>query len=129
MKRNFGLDYCRIGAMAGIIGLHILSRGGGMRYAEGINYYVLLFIRICMLCSVDVFAMLSGYLNGEKRSYHVYRIAELMVSLFFYSIVITAFFYILHKESFDGIKSVIISIAPMLGGRYWYITCYFLVFF
>lgn len=69
-KRNYGLDIARICAMCGIIILHILGQGGVLASCEfnSTNYWIAWWVEICAYCSVDLFAILSGWLGIYKRS-------------------------------------------------------------
>ena len=58
----------RIISMFGIIILHILGAGGNLRgEADSLNYWVVWFLEIMAYCSVDLFALLSGYLSCDKK--------------------------------------------------------------
>lgn len=131
MQRKVGLDFARIMAMLGIITLHILGNGGVLNnlQAQEVNYWIFWAIEILAYCSVDVFAMLSGYLSIEKSKFSMYRLLELILSLMFYTISITAFFFLFYKEKIWSLKTIIKSLFPMLAGRYWYIMCFIIVYF
>lgn len=131
LQRNQGLDFARIIAMLGIITLHVLGQGGVLKnlHESETNYWIYWFIEIVAYCSVNVFAMLSGYLNCEKCKFSSSRILELICSLMFYTIGITIIFYCFYREKVSSIKDVIKSLFPMLAGRYWYITCFILVYY
>lgn len=70
--RNYGFDILRCLSMLGIIGLHIMNAGGVKRnYTFGtIDSIGIEFIYILLLSSVNVFAMLSGYLYAKKQVLH-----------------------------------------------------------
>ena len=125
-ERNYGLDLARILAMCGIITLHILGQGGeliSLNPNSG-NYWISQWVEICAYCSVDLFALLSGWLGLYKSKQSIYRTLELLGIVLFYSIVITIIFILVAPNVFGGIKDIVKSILPMLVGRYWYITCY-----
>lgn len=124
--RNSGLDFLRIIAMCGIIMLHMLGQGGVLhaKDPDQIQYWIAWWVEIVAYCSVDVFALLSGYLGIFRKKDSVYRILELIVTIAFYSIIITVLFGVFMPGSIEGVKSLIGSLCPPLIGRYWYITCY-----
>lgn len=132
-KRNIGLDFCRIGGMMGIVVLHILGRGGVLSAGTGQSwgYWIAWFLEIAAYCAVDLFALLSGYLCCQKKTFSSYRLIELILSLFFYTVVITGAFLIFAPSLLPTLKVIIISLFPMLKNgpyAYWYITSYTLVF-
>lgn len=116
--------------MLGIVILHILGAGGVLDHTVPgtVNDWVAWFFEICAYCSVDLFGLLTGYLNCEKQKFSSYRLLELLGAMLFYSCGITLVFAILAPQIFSGIGSVVIAIFPMLADLYWYITCYILVF-
>ena len=125
-KRNYGLDIARVTAMLGIIILHILGQGGGLnscRFGTP-QYAVVWWVEICSYTSVDLFALLSGWLGIYKTKSSVFRVFELMATVFFYSVLITIGFGTARPDLMGGLKDVITGIVPALAGRYWYITCY-----
>ena len=90
-KRNTGLDVCRTAAMAGIIMIHIIRAGGVL--PTGLQHYnsaawVTEFTRICVLCSVNLFGILTGYFGIRKTGGTLGKASELILTVLFYSIVI-----------------------------------------
>ena len=132
-KRIIGLDLLRIFSMFGIIGLHIINQGGIINNLKinSINYYIVLFLLIIFYTSVDIFGLLSGYLNINKKNNKNSRIIELIIITLFYSMCIFSIFYIFNLCDVRklGYKELIFNIFPILKGRYWYITCYVFLFF
>ena len=133
MKKIIGLDILRFLGMFGIIGLHIINQGGVLQSVNTGNYrfYLVLVLVTFFYTSVNVFGLLSGYLNINKEKNKNFRIVELVCITFFYCALITSIFYIFNicDVRTYGIKVLIHSLFPPLVGRYWYITCYILLFF
>lgn len=125
-ERNYGLDIARIVAMLGIIVLHILGQGGVLNSCQlgSSQYAAAWWTEICAYTSVDIFALLSGWLGISKKHSSVYRTFELIATVFFYSLLITIGFMVLNPGTIDGVGGVVKGIVPALAGRYWYITCY-----
>lgn len=96
-------------------------RGGGQNWVSWS-------LEIAAYCSVDLFALLSGYLSCQKKQFSSYRIIDLILSLLFYTAIITGAFLIFAPSLLASLKEIVIALFPMLIGRYWYITCYVLVF-
>ena len=120
------MDLARICAMCGIIALHILGRGGVLDASQEnpAKHCIAWWLEICAYSSVDLFALLSGWLGIEKKHYSCYRIIELIAVVVTYSAVITGLFFVVNPGVFSSGKDVIKSLVPSLDGRYWYITCY-----
>ena len=112
--------------MCGIITLHVLGAGGVLRASSGnsMKYSVVWWLEICAYSSVDLFALLSGWLGIEKKRYSCYRVIELIAVVAIYCVAVTAIFFVADASVFENAKDVIKSLVPSLAGRYWYITCY-----
>lgn len=125
-KRLYNMDVCRCLAIMGILSLHILSAGGllGNVKIGTPNYWILWILEIIALPSVNVFAMLSGYLGWQKEHQNSFRLIELMVVTLFYSVIITALMLVVNPSIFMKKSDIIYSLIPALKGYYWYITCY-----
>lgn len=125
-KRNYGLDVARICAMCGIITLHILGQGGELAFCDfnSSGYWISWWVEICAYCSVDLFALLSGWLGIYKKKCSIFRAAELLAVVLFYSMLITVIAGFSVPDLFAGPKDILKSVMPILAGRYWYITCY-----
>lgn len=132
-ERKIGLDILRIFSMLGIIGLHVINRGGLINNADtnSISFYVILALLIFFYTSVNIFGLISGYLNIEKEKNHYKRLVELLVIVLFYCIIVTGIFYAfnLYDVQSLGKREIIHNIFPALVDRYWYITCYCFLFF
>lgn len=133
-KRIIGLDLLRVFSMMGIIGLHVINNGGLMGNADihSFSYYVILALLVLMFTSVNVFGILSGYLNVSKKKNKHKRIIELLLIVLFYCLLIPSIFYgfnLFNVRNTSGIKEIIYDYFPFLVGNYWYITCYVFLFF
>lgn len=125
MERNYGLDICRIAAMCGILILHILGGGGVLRVlspSDG-KYWICWFVEICACCSVNLFAVLSGYLGIRSKKNDICRVMELIFIVLFYSLIITICFAIGNRTALEDV-GIAKSLFPAVAGRFWYITCY-----
>lgn len=126
-QRNTGLDICRIISMIGIVLLHVVGAGGVLASVEGqytISYWAAEWVFICAECSVDIFAVMSGYFGINKKKKTIYRAVELVAIVLFYSVIITLGFAVFAPTELKGVKGVLKGIFPPLVGRYWYITCF-----
>lgn len=129
-KRNSGIDMLRILSMLGIVALHVIGLGGTEVIPDGtLKNAIVRYIWIISFTSVDVFGILTGYLNCNKKTLHWNRILDLLVVVAFWSIFITAAFCIYPGRLLAGWKDYMVSLFPALKGRYWYITSYVFVYF
>lgn len=130
-KRLLGLDMLRIISMMGIIGLHVFNQGGLFSSVENTSLAHSALPRlIFIMCyaSVNVFAMLTGYLSADKKQLKTYRLLDLLFTTFFYCAIITAALA-LFTDVFAGNKlTALYSLFPMLADKYWYLSCYILLF-
>lgn len=126
-QRQYGLDILRIISMLGIIGLHILENGeailGG---SSALTSGFLSGMFVLCSCSVNVFAMLTGYLYAKKSSVKSFNLLRLLTITFFYCALIAAAVRLWKPEWFT--VSWLKALFPVLAGRYWYITSYVMVF-
>ena len=123
-KRNWGIDGLRLVSMMMIVTLHILGQGGilGSVAPFSKQYYVAWFIEISAYCSVNCYALISGYV-GVYSTFRYYKVLEILAQLLFYNILITIIFLIFYPGIVD--KTVILSmIFPISSEEYWYITAY-----
>lgn len=130
MDRNIGIDLLRIFGMLGIIGLHVLNNGGinANLPIDSFTYYLISFFRSLCYTSVDIFAIVTGYLYCQRDKISYRRIRVLWHTVFFYAIIITGLTLLYRRDLLPDTVSVIRSVFPSIEGRYWYITCYTLLF-
>ena len=132
-NRIIGLDILRIMAMLGIIGLHIIIQGGVLKNTNiySIKYIPILLLMIIFYISINIFGLLSGYLNAEKKVYKNSRIVELIFIMIFWSFLITFLSYKLNIFNIQskGLLEFIKNLFPTIAGNYWYITYYIFLFF
>jgi len=132
LKRNYSIDLLRFLSMLGIVLIHVLNQGGIIKNlkTDTFSYLIISVLYIIVISSVNIFAIISGYLYVEKKQIKYKNLLSLLSAMIFYSVVITIIFYSFNL--FDirsmGIKKFISFVFPPLVGRYWYITCYIFVF-
>lgn len=129
-ERIYGLDILRILSMLGIVGLHILNQGGWGASADTALEVLFsrIFAAVCY-CSVNVFAMLTGYLYADRKTIRFSNLLKLLFTVAFYCAAILLVFMAIMPQLFDGYRGLYLyAIFPPFVGRYWYITCYVLLF-
>lgn len=132
MRRNYGIDLLRVLSMCGIVGLHVFGQNTILQNLNHntISYVLAYSIYILIFSSVNIFAMISGYLYVKKENINKKNIINLLLIVLFYSILITLIFFgfNLYNVRILGYVGIIDSIFPFLAGRYWYILSYILLF-
>ena len=125
MQRNFGIDALKILSMFMIVILHILGQGGILANVPpfSVRYFISWYLEIMCLCSVNCFAIASGYLSAEK-TYSFKNIIILWLQVFFYSVLIIGAAKLIKPEAIDRsyIKK---ALFPTMSHSYWYFTAYF----
>jgi surface polysaccharide O-acyltransferase-like enzyme len=126
-ERQYGLDILRIASMLGIIGLHILVNGEALWTANAaLSSGFLSGMFVICSCSVNIFAMLTGYLYAQKPVVRYGNLIRLLLITVFYSALISVTVHIWKPEWFT--VSWRDALFPVLAGRYWYIACYAVLF-
>ncbi|MBQ2854019.1 MAG: acyltransferase [Oscillospiraceae bacterium] len=126
-QRDLGLDILRALAMFFVICLHILGQGGLVEQsADGSGkFYFLSFVQILVYCAVDIYGITTGYLLCRKQ-FRLARLTKLWLTTVFWSVVVSCCFFALVPES-RTISEMISMFLPILRGRYWFFTAYFVV--
>ena len=122
-NRIAGLDLLRIFSIFGIICIHLLGQGGVLEASSSNGYYINKWFYIIFHSSVDIFALLSGYLSLSRKS-SIKRTLELVATMLFYSIIIVVIFLCIKRVSIVDYKTILKGLFPSIFGRYWYITCF-----
>lgn len=119
MKRNYGIDLLRMTAMFFVAALHIIGIGGVITGSELLSgqFLTAQFLRIAMLCAVNCYALISGFVGWDKRP-KLSGLAMLWLKAVVYSLVITACF------SPADWKTWLNALLPVTTGQYWYLTAY-----
>lgn len=125
MERKSELDLLRTISMMGVVLLHVLgtikSVSGGTDY----EYIVKILLAVAS-CSVNVFALLSGYLKIKSRI-RFSSIVNIWITTFFWCFVLTIIAHFMLADM--SIKQYVGYIFPYVIDRLWYITCYSFLFF
>lgn len=128
-NRNYGIDFLRILSMLFVVILHILGQGGILKSLEKLSfgYNLAWFVEICAYCSVNCYAIISGFIGyGSRHKYS--SIINLYFQTAFYAILATGIFHFMSPEDVGG-KYFIRAVLPFAFNSYWYFTAYFCMFF
>lgn len=126
-KRNAGVDLLRIVSMCMIIVIHMNGYGKAseMIGAFSLKYFLAQMLTFFVVCSVNVYAMISGFVNGTKtlQENRIKKFFKLWIQVFFYSV----FFMLIFKSLYPteiGRHQMIESLFPAMSIQYWYFTYY-----
>jgi len=128
--RNYGIDALRLFSMFLVVAMHVLRQGGILGRAEGAGLAIAWLFEVIAYCSVNCFALISGFLlySKEERPYRYSKYISLWLQVAFYSFGITAIAYLIRPDAV-GIKAVLTGALPVLTGCYWYFEAYTALFF
>lgn len=126
--RNYGIDLLRIVSMFMVVILHVLGQGGvlGRTHAYSGQYLVAWFLELAAYCSVNLFALISGYV-GITSKYKAANLAVLWLQVFLYSFGI-AILYAILKPSLCSFGSIFEYAFPVITKKYWYFSAYVCLF-
>lgn len=124
-SRNVNMDLLRIVSMLLIVFLHSIDHSGVLEHAENCGtamyFYVRFTYMLCQVC-VNIYVMLSGYFLVTSK-FRLKKLVTLWMEAAFYSVVIRLIFMLAGARPFS-IVSLVSCFAPILTGRYWFITIY-----
>ena len=123
--RNLGIDLMRAMAMFFVICLHILGQGGLVANTDpgSGEFYVLKFLQILSYCAVDAYGITTGYLMCT-RPFRLSRVTKLWLTTVFWSVAVSCCFFIFVPAS-RTVEEMVSMFLPILRGRYWFFTAYF----
>lgn len=126
-QRNIGLDALRALAMFFVICQHILGQGGLVEHAAAGSgkFWLLSFLQILVYCAVDIYGITTGYLLCEK-SFRLSRLTKVWLTTVFWSVAVSCGFFLFVPES-RSVSEAVSMFLPILRGRYWFFTAYFVV--
>ena len=122
MKRNYGIDLLRITVMLFVAALHIIGIGGVITGAELLSpqFLTAQLLRIAMLCAVDCYALISGFVGWSKQP-KLSSLAMLWVRAVIFCVVITGVFSRFYELDY---KTLLSAVLPVTTSQYWYLTAY-----
>lgn len=126
-ERNEGVELFRCVSMVLILVLHILGQGGVLANSSGHKeqYCTAWFLEVIGYCSVDCYALISGYVNKE-HDFKISRFVLLWLEVFFWlfvPLVVTKYFF----TDISINKYVSKSFLPLTSKTLWYFNAYILL--
>lgn len=126
-KRITGIDLIRIVAMFMIMNYHVLLYGSWMtRKASGSNLVTGRLLVDLTVISVNLFALVSGYV-GLETHHRLGRIVDLWLQVVFFSWLVLAYFYF-EKNKVLSPELITHNLFPTFFKGYWYWNGYVLLF-
>lgn len=128
-KKELNIEAFRFVATMFVIILHVLGQGGILKNAlqGGAVYWTAWFLEIFAFCSVNCFALITGYVMVDKEI-KTKNIINLWIRVLFYSLLFSAVIFSLFPNSIS-LKGIVTAILPITGKQWWYISSYFALFF
>lgn len=132
-QRNYGIDLLRLISMFMVVGLHVLGQGGILNNTQPLSLKgeIFYFLEITCYCSVNVFAIISGFV-GLKASHKYSNLINLCLQLIFYSVILTGIYLITSISSGVAIslkRLFVFSFPSVFSMSMWYFSAYFCLFF
>ena len=133
-NRNYGIDLLRLVSMYMVVILHVLGCGGIIGSCDKFttNYYAVWLLETSAYCSVNIFAMITGYVMVNSK-FNYFKIIPLWLTVSFYGAVTYLLFrfvpYLHHIYEVGKIDFLKATFLPVITNQYWYFTSYFCLFF
>ena len=130
-ERNYGIDLLRVISMFMVVLLHVNLCVGLLDYYEAntLGYIFVWGIEAFAFCSVNVYAIISGYVLFNSR-FKLKRLLQLYLEVLFFNLVSHVLMATINHQ-FYGFKDFIkgfIFIMPLKSRSAWYFNAYFLLF-
>lgn len=129
MKRNYGIDLLRIGAMVFVILLHLTGVGGICASAPLFSpqFFLSQFIRMATFCAVNCYALISGFV-GWNRKPKLSALLLLWAKVIAFCVAITVLTQLRAPETV-GLSDLWKAFTPVKEAKYWYFNAYVGLFF
>lgn len=127
-NRFVAIDLFKILSMLMVVVLHVLGAGGinGSVSVKSANWYLFGGFETICIVAVNCFALTTGFIYVGKKI-RIKNIFSLYLQVLFYSIVIASVCFIFKLSGFS-VRELINYLFPILSGRYWYFSAYFVLF-
>ena len=123
-EREIRFELLRICSMLLIVTSHLITYGQVLDHldATAANYWIAWIIRGFCRVSVPAFILIDGYFMCEKE-FKLQKLVLLWGSVMFYETILSAVMIWIQGQQFPKMQ-VIYDLAPIMSGRYWFITQY-----
>lgn len=122
-QRNMGIELLRAVSMLMVVVLHLTGSVLPEENGPGSLYELVWLLETATYCAVNVYAMISGYVNaGARVSFG--RALNMWLQTAFYSVGFGLIFAVLRPDIMTAGEWKK-ALMPVLYGHYWYISAYF----
>lgn len=128
-ERNMGIELFRVVSMLLVVMLHVLGHGGVYSHATRLsdNYQVAWFLETLAYCSVNCYALISGYAN-VKAGFKFRKIVYLWLEVVFLNVGLTAVMDFLVPTAEVTTEYWLRAFFPLTKRAFWYFCAYFFMF-
>lgn len=128
-ERNIGVEIFRIVSMLMVVMLHVLGHGGVYSHAEILsdNYRVAWFMNVAAYCSVNCYALISGFAN-VKSNFKFRKIVYLWLEVVTLNVALTAAMHFFVPGAEVTTDYWLRAFFPLVKRAFWYFCAYFLMF-
>lgn len=128
-ERNMGVELFRVVSMILVVMLHVLGHGGVYSHADFLsdNYKVAWFMETAAYCSVNCYALISGYAN-VKSSFKFRRIVYLWLEVVFLNVLLTTVMHFFVPTAEVTEDYWLRAFFPLVRRAFWYFCAYFFMF-
>lgn len=128
-ERNMGVELFRVVSMMMVVCLHLLGHGGILSSTAhlSVNYQLAVFLNVIMYCSVNCYALISGYAN-VKTEFRFRRFVYLWLETVFLITLTNAAVHWLIPSVEVKREWWIAGFFPLRKRELWYLCAYFFMY-
>lgn len=127
--RNMGVELFRVVSMILVVMLHVLGHGGVYSHCDFLsdNYKIAWFLEVCAYCSVNCYALISGYAN-VRSNFKFRRMIHLWLEVVVLNVGLTAVMAFLVPGAEVTGEYWLRAFFPLTKRAFWYFCAYFFMF-
>lgn len=128
-ERNMGVELFRVVSMMMVVMLHVLGHGGVYSHAGFLsdNYKVAWFLETLAYCSVNCYALISGFAN-VKSGFKFRRIVYLWLEVVTLNVGLTVVMHLFVPTAEVTLDYWLRAFFPLVRRAFWYFCAYFFMF-
>lgn len=131
--RNISFDILKILSMLFVVVIHATGSDTGFANVSmpsfDIKYFLPYAVRALSLVAVNCFVMITGYFMSTAKEISYKKLIRLWITVVTYSLGIYIALCIVPFSSTQfSAKELINNALPVISRRYWFITCYFILY-
>lgn len=126
--RESNFELLRVICMIMIVTLHTLGHGGGLDNIQvsSTNFFIAHLLKSLSIVAVNCYVLISGFF-GINSEFKIKKLLDLYIQVFFYSIIISALFWITGIESIS-IGGILQAIFPVTMKTWWFMSVYLVLY-